>query len=51
VLALTDYERGLEVPDRDEGFREVKRVSFVFEGTEEEKRRWSMWWQLGKVRV
>ena len=30
----------------DEGFSEVRKVNWVFEGDEEARRRWSMWLQV-----
>ncbi|KAH8108211.1 PNK3P-domain-containing protein [Cristinia sonorae] len=44
--ALTNYQQMFEAPDIAEGFTEIRKVNFVFEGTDEERRRWSMWLQL-----
>jgi bifunctional polynucleotide phosphatase/kinase len=30
----------------EEGFTEIRKVNFKFEGTEEEKRNWAMWLQI-----
>ncbi|KAF6764952.1 polynucleotide kinase 3'-phosphatase [Ephemerocybe angulata] len=45
-LAYVQFRDGFEEPGADEEFTEIKRVNFVFEGTEEERRRWSMWLQI-----
>ncbi|CDO70582.1 hypothetical protein BN946_scf184636.g15 [Trametes cinnabarina] len=44
--ALTGFRADFEEPSVDEGFAEVRKVNFVFEGGEEERRRWSMWLQI-----
>jgi bifunctional polynucleotide phosphatase/kinase len=31
-------------PNLDEGFTEILKIDFKFEGTEEEREVWSMWW-------
>lgn len=33
----------VEEPTLDEGFHEIKKIHWIFEGTEEERRCWSMW--------
>ncbi|KIW05210.1 polynucleotide kinase 3'-phosphatase [Verruconis gallopava] len=38
------YKNAFEPPDVEEGFEDVTRVDFVFEGTEEEKAIWSKYW-------
>ncbi|KAF9452796.1 PNK3P-domain-containing protein [Macrolepiota fuliginosa MF-IS2] len=35
-----------EEPTTDEGFLEIRKVNWNFEGTDEEKRNWSMWLQI-----
>jgi len=30
----------------DEGFEEIRQIDWKFEGTDEEKRLWSMWLQI-----
>ena len=44
--AFTGFRAAYEEPQLDEGFEEIKRVNWVFEGEEEERRRWSMWLQI-----
>ncbi|GJE97041.1 PNK3P-domain-containing protein [Phanerochaete sordida] len=44
--AFTSFKASYEEPKAAEGFREVRRVNWVFEGTEEERRRWNMWLQI-----
>ncbi|OBZ75300.1 Bifunctional polynucleotide phosphatase/kinase [Grifola frondosa] len=44
--AFTSFRLNFEEPKIEEGFSEVKRVNWVFEGGEEERRRWSMWLQI-----
>ncbi|KAI0362797.1 PNK3P-domain-containing protein [Trametes cingulata] len=44
--AFTGFRADFEEPSVDEGFAEVRRVNFVFEGDEEARRRWSMWLQI-----
>ncbi|KZT29942.1 PNK3P-domain-containing protein, partial [Neolentinus lepideus HHB14362 ss-1] len=45
-LAYTSFRGAFEEPKADEGFEEVRTVNWVFEGDEEERRRWSMWLQI-----
>ncbi|KAE9406991.1 PNK3P-domain-containing protein [Gymnopus androsaceus JB14] len=45
-LAYTSFRNDYEEPDSSEGFSEIKKVNWVWEGTEEEKRHWSMWLQI-----
>ena len=44
--AFIGFKDGFEEPQLDEGFTEIRRVNWVFEGTEEERKRWSMWLQI-----
>jgi len=44
--AFTSFRASYEEPKAEEGFREVRRVNWVFEGTDEERRRWNMWLQI-----
>ncbi|KAL7283120.1 hypothetical protein ACG7TL_002546 [Trametes sanguinea] len=44
--AFTGFRADFEEPGGEEGFAEVRRVNFVFEGGEEERRRWGMWLQI-----
>jgi bifunctional polynucleotide phosphatase/kinase len=45
-MAFTSFRDSYEEPTLDEGFHEVKKVNFVFEGTDEERRMWEMWLQI-----
>ncbi|KAF9567654.1 PNK3P-domain-containing protein [Agrocybe pediades] len=44
--ALTKFRDAYAPPAAAEGFSEIKNVNWVFEGSEEEKKRWSMWLQI-----
>ena len=44
--AFTGFRDTYEEPEMTEGFFEIKKVNWVFAGTEEEKRYWSMWLQI-----
>jgi len=44
--AFTLFRGAYKEPEMTEGFSEIKKVNWVFEGTEEEKRYWSMWLQI-----
>ncbi|KAI0747782.1 PNK3P-domain-containing protein [Daedaleopsis nitida] len=46
MLAFNSYRTDFEEPTVDEGFSEVRKVNWVFEGDEEARRRWSMWLQI-----
>ncbi|KAG7086722.1 hypothetical protein E1B28_002656 [Marasmius oreades] len=45
-LAFTSYKGAFEEPELSEGFSEIRKINWVFEGNEEERRHWSMWMQL-----
>lgn len=45
-LAFASYSENYQEPKLDEGFKEVRVVNWVFEGTEEERKVWSMWHQI-----
>lgn len=45
-IAFSGFRDNFEDPELTEGFSEIKRVNWVFEGTEEEKKHWSMWLQI-----
>ncbi|KAL0578415.1 DNA kinase/phosphatase Pnk1 [Marasmius crinis-equi] len=45
-LAYTSYKNAFQEPEPTEGFSEIKKVNWVFEGNEEARRHWSMWLQL-----
>ncbi|KAJ3565098.1 hypothetical protein NP233_g7866 [Leucocoprinus birnbaumii] len=44
--AFSGFQDQYEEPTKEEGFAEIRRVNWKFEGTEEEKRLWSMWLQI-----
>jgi len=44
--AFTGFRNAYKEPEMTEGFSEIKKVNWVFAGTEEEKRYWSMWLQI-----
>ncbi|KAJ8078404.1 DNA kinase/phosphatase Pnk1 [Marasmius tenuissimus] len=45
-LAYTSYKGAFQEPELSEGFSEIKKINWVFEGDEEVRRHWSMWHQL-----
>ncbi|PCH38769.1 PNK3P-domain-containing protein [Wolfiporia cocos MD-104 SS10] len=44
--AFTSFRAQFEEPTLEGGYAEIKKVNWVFEGDEEERRRWSMWLQI-----
>ncbi|KAF9052748.1 polynucleotide kinase 3 phosphatase-domain-containing protein [Panaeolus papilionaceus] len=44
--AYTGFRDGYEEPTTAEGFSEMKKVNWMFEGSEEERKYWSMWLQI-----
>ncbi|KAI9438510.1 polynucleotide kinase 3 phosphatase-domain-containing protein [Lactarius indigo] len=44
--AITGFADAYEAPSVKEGFTEVRDVPWMFEGSEEERRHWSMWLQI-----
>lgn len=44
--AFLSFRNDYDEPTLKEGFSEIKKVHWVFQGTEEEKRYWSMWLQI-----
>ena len=44
--AFTGFRADFEEPSVEEGFAEVRKVNFIFEGDQEARRRWSMWLQI-----
>jgi bifunctional polynucleotide phosphatase/kinase len=44
VAAIYSFVQRYQEPSLDEGFTEIVKVDFKFEGTEEEREVWSMWW-------
>jgi len=45
-MALTSFADAYEAPSAEEGFGEVREIPWRFEGSEEERRHWSMWLQI-----
>lgn len=45
-MAFTSYKSSFELPQVTEGFDELRTVNWVFDGSDEERRRWSMWLQV-----
>ncbi|KAI6164364.1 polynucleotide kinase 3 phosphatase-domain-containing protein [Pisolithus thermaeus] len=45
-LAFIGFRENYEEPHASEGFSEVVKISWKFEGDEEARRRWSMWLQI-----
>jgi bifunctional polynucleotide phosphatase/kinase len=43
ATAFTSYASMFEKPELEEGFDEIRGVNFVWEGTEEQKRKWWRW--------
>ncbi|GAA5869573.1 hypothetical protein JCM3774_005483 [Rhodotorula dairenensis] len=43
LIAFTSFRANLEIPTVDEGFDEVKKINFKFEGTAEQRQKWSRW--------
>lgn len=41
--AFSSFSVSFEMPEEEEGFTEVRYVNFVFEGDEEQRRRWEGW--------
>ncbi|KAH9026819.1 polynucleotide kinase 3 phosphatase-domain-containing protein [Lactarius pseudohatsudake] len=44
--AIAGFADAYEAPSVKEGFAEVRDVPWIFEGSEEERRHWSMWLQI-----
>jgi bifunctional polynucleotide phosphatase/kinase len=45
-LGFSGFRDNYEEPQLSEGFVEIKNVNWVFQGTDDEKRHWSMWLQI-----
>lgn len=41
--AFSGYVAQFQEPSLDEGFDELRGVNFVFEGSEDERKKWDMW--------
>jgi len=44
--AYASFANQMEEPEMDEGFREIRKVNWVFEGNDEERKRWSRWLEI-----
>jgi bifunctional polynucleotide phosphatase/kinase len=45
-LAFTAFRDGYEEPQTTEGFSEIKKINWAFDGSDEERKHWGMWLQL-----
>jgi bifunctional polynucleotide phosphatase/kinase len=45
-IAFKGFRDNYEEPQTSEGFSEIKKVNWVFDGNDEERRFWSMWLQI-----
>ena len=45
-VAFSSFAEKFEEPKEIEGFLEVMTVNWLFEGSEDEQRNWSMWLQI-----
>lgn len=45
-IAFIGFKNHYEEPQLTEGFSEIIKVNWVFEGSEEERKRWNMWLQI-----
>ena len=45
-MAFSSFAERFEEPKESEGFHEVMTVNWLFEGSEDEQRNWSMWLQI-----
>jgi len=45
-LAFISFRDSYEEPQTSEGFSDVTKVNWIFEGDEEARQRWSMWLQI-----
>ncbi|THV08085.1 PNK3P-domain-containing protein [Dendrothele bispora CBS 962.96] len=45
-LAFTSFKASFEEPELSEGLSEIRQVNWSFDGSEEEKKHWSMWLQI-----
>ncbi|KAF8577048.1 PNK3P-domain-containing protein [Ramaria rubella] len=48
-MAFTSFRANFEEPTPEEGFKEIKRINFRFEGTEEQRKLWNMWLEIDKI--
>ncbi|PKC67399.1 PNK3P-domain-containing protein [Rhizophagus irregularis] len=43
-IAYSGFKSRFVEPKSEEGFDEIKKINFVFEGNDDEKRKWEMWY-------
>ncbi|KAG8689920.1 hypothetical protein FRC11_014899, partial [Ceratobasidium sp. 423] len=46
LVAYTTFRSHFQAPELSEGFDKIEKVGFVFEGSEEERERWSTYMEL-----
>ncbi|KAI9276987.1 polynucleotide kinase 3 phosphatase [Phascolomyces articulosus] len=44
IMAYNSFKSKFQQPKESEGFKEVKHINFVFEGTDQDKKAWQKWW-------
>ncbi|EJU05701.1 PNK3P-domain-containing protein [Dacryopinax primogenitus] len=44
--AFASFTNQMEEPDLSEGFKEIREINWVFEGNDEERKRWNRWLEL-----
>jgi len=44
--AYVSFAKQMEEPELGEGFRDIRKINWIFEGTEEEHKRWNRWLEL-----
>jgi len=44
--AFTSFLQKYEEPHESEGYAEIKKINWEFQGTDEERKYWSMWLQI-----
>ncbi|KIL68653.1 hypothetical protein M378DRAFT_158497 [Amanita muscaria Koide BX008] len=44
--AFASFLDKYDEPSEDEGYTEIKKINWVFQGTEQERKHWSMWLQI-----
>jgi bifunctional polynucleotide phosphatase/kinase len=43
-IAYSGFKSRFVEPKSEEGFDETKKINFIFEGNDDEKRKWGMWY-------
>lgn len=44
TIAFRTFKSKLQEPTTREGFQEVKKINFIFDGSEQDKTAWQRWW-------